>query len=305
MSSIPIQPIAITGAGGWLGTELLEHLLAVWGPENVKANVICFGSSRRQISLSDGTKLQIEDFADAQSVLGGVELGGLVHLAFLTRDKVADRPLDSYVFENLKLTSKALQVIEVSKPRWVATVSSGAALKAPEFEQIDLDIVANPYGFLKHGEEVLLADACTRVGANLSIGRLWGAGGLFMPRNLAYALSDFIQKAKAGQVIEVKAPHSVFRRYCDAGQFMQLLLLVAQDRQRCTFDSGGHLVEMGALAANIAGATGASVHRAAYDESLPANFYYAKSGQYEELCESYGLAPLALAEIIDRTLTGH
>lgn len=302
MTKVPVGKIAISGAGGWLGTELLELLLVEWGWNAVRENVICIGSYQREIRLSNGLSLNVLTFEQAHFI--GV-LDGFVHLAFQTRDKVHKLGHAAYVEANMGITSNALKLIQRSSPKWVATVSSGAVLESPQSAKLEKDIASNPYGFLKNVEETMLRALCCDTGINLSIGRLWGAGGAYMPLNPAYALSDFISGALVNNTINIKSARAVHRRYCDASTFMRVLLLAGVNSRETVFNSGGEAVELAELAQLISSKTGASVSRGAFDSRLPPDSYFPTDASFSDLCEKYGVKETSLEHLVSATVSGH
>jgi len=301
MSSNGDAKIIVTGAGGWLGTEYLESLLLEMGGKALQSRVVCLGSHERDITLSDGTTLEIQ-------LLSGfkiqTEVEGLVHLAFLTRDKVAQMSAESYAYANLSITSSAIQIIENLKPRWVATVSSGAIFSTPG-GPLENRLSDNPYGFTKRVEETLLISACESVGANLAIGRLWGAMGRHMPINRAYAVSDFIEQAKSTGAIQVRAEHEVYRRYCLASEFMTVLTQTAAANPFVSFDSGGEVIELGTLADAISSKTSAKVLPRRLNSESKVDNYFPKGDTFEQLAKEVGVSLTGLEGQINRTLLSH
>jgi nucleoside-diphosphate-sugar epimerase len=293
--------IVVTGAGGWLGTEYLEVLLEALGGKAVKEQVICLGSKKRTKVLSDGTELQI--FALTEVDFSG-RLAGLVHLAFLTRDKASRMSLESYSYANLQITSAAVRLIETNKPKWVATVSSGAVFSSPG-GPLENDLQANPYGFTKRVEETLLTSACEGVRANLAIGRLWGAMGRHMPINRAYAVSDFIAQAMEAKGIKVHADHEVFRRYCLASDFMKVLVDSAKSSPFVTFDSGGEITELGGLAKMIADSIGVPMLERPLRRGSTPDRYYPTSDYYEKFASTQGILLANLSTQVSSTLLSH
>ncbi|MDH6537268.1 NAD-dependent epimerase/dehydratase family protein [Aurantimicrobium minutum] len=293
--------LVITGAGGWLGTELLEKLLEEHGPEKIINNVVCLGSHSRTKTLSDGTEIPVQLFTDSIEIQ---DVAGFVHLAFLTRDKVATYGTEDYSFRNLAITSRAIELIEQIRPRWIATVSSGAVFSKPggPLENI---LTANPYGFTKRVEETMLTQVAQEIGANISIGRLWGAMGSFMPVNRAYAVSDFIVQAHSAQQISIRANHEVWRRYCDAGEFMEVLITAAENLKKTSFDSGGELIELGNLATTISSLMDANTLVSRPNSSGNADRYFPEATQYESLCNELQIHQKKLVDIIRSTLSGH
>lgn len=303
MAQIPISRIAVSGARGWLGRELMEGLLSDWGWEALKENTFCLGSSSGQITLSNGMNLPVTPF---ESGIHIEDLDGFVHLAYLTKDKARGMTSDSYIANNLRLTSHALSLIGKLQPRWVCTVSSGAAVHAGnESEAQAPQLQENPYGFMKATEEALLRAECGLRGINLSIGRLWGAAGSRMPPNSLYAISDFIQCGLRGQTIQVQAKHEVWRRYCDAGTFMKLLVLAAHDNKQIVFDSGGPLIEIRKLAEIVSLLTSRpfTFSEVTSDETI--DDYFPRGNNFEDLCANYGLPVASIESLVQETLNGH
>lgn len=295
------EKIILTGAGGWLGSEYLEFLSSHYGDEWVTQHIICLGSSRRTHYLSSGLQIQIELLDSYQTYKSVV---GVIHLAFLTKDKVPTRGFESYCAENAQITSNALRIIERSKPKWIATVSSGAVFSSPQ-GPLENNVRSNPYGFMKRVEETLLIDAAQKIGANISIGRLWAAMGMFMPINPGYAISDFILQSQESAEICIKAEGAVYRRYCSSSEFMRILVESAQEFEMTIFDSGGTLVEMSDLASYVAELTNSSVKFREISKEIAPNDYFPRGDQYEQIANSLGIDLTPLKQLISETLQGH
>lgn len=297
----PEKKLVITGAGGWLGTELLEKLLAEFGSENLKQSVICLGSKKRILTLSDQTEIPVSLLSEELNI---DSVNGFVHLSFLTRDKVADLGTPLYSFTNLSITARAIELIEQLKPSWIATVSSGAVLSSPQ-GSLENNLLQNPYGFTKRIEETMLQQVATQIGSHLAIGRLWGAMGEFMPVNRAYAVSDFICQTLQDQKISIRSGHNVWRRYCDAGEFMDLLTTVAQNKVFSSFDSGGELVEVGALAQQIAALSINSVKISRPQSTGIEDRYFPDSEKFESLANEFNISLIGLQELLAKTYNAH
>jgi nucleoside-diphosphate-sugar epimerase len=292
--------LIISGATGWLGKEVLA-LLESKNSGQFSYEVVPISSNERILETPSGNKLITKTYENFET-LQNVE--GFINLAFLTREKVSEIGYENYVLRNLEMISHACQVIESCKPKWVVLVSSGAIFKNRS-DELETSITDNPYGFLKRIEELLISETASRVGANVVIGRLWGASGRHMPINRAYALSDFICQAVEGGVIQIRSGHKVFRRFCDAAEFMDLLISLAQEGRSQIFNSGGPLIEIGELASGIATYfKGVDVIRS------PATFgpddnYYPRSKEFEELAQELAVVLSPISEQVKRTLTGH
>ena len=297
----PKHKVVITGAGGWLGTELLELLLSQHGSECVQNSVVCLGSRKRQITLSDGSPLEIFPISEN---INSENVAGFVHLAFLTRDKVDEYGTEKYTFNNLSITSRAIELVETLKPKWIATVSSGAVLSYPG-GPIENNLQRNPYGFTKRVEETMLTDAANRVGAHLSIGRLWGAMGKYMPVNRAYAVSDFIVQAITSNEINIRSGNKVWRRYCDAAVFMDVLTSSAERLELTRFDSGGSLIEIGELAELISDVSKAKLIIKRPNSVADDDDYYPDDEYFDKLAKLNNISQNKISDLIVTTYQSH
>lgn len=297
----PNKKLLITGAGGWLGTELLEQLLGHYGPEILQQSVVCLGSNSRILTLSDGTQISIIPLEQELKIS---RVDGFVHLAFLTRDKVALLGTEKYSFTNLSITSRAIELIEELQPAWIATVSSGAVFSSPG-GPMENNLLENPYGFTKRLEETMLSQVASQIGANIAIGRLWGAMGAFMPINRAYAVSDFICQALDNKKINIRSGGKVWRRYCDAGEFMNLLTTAAENQPLTVFDSGGELTEVGKLAQLIADQSEQEIHISRPNKNGGEDRYFPDENKYKSLAIEFNISLSDLQKLVAKTFHSH
>ena len=290
------KPIAISGATGWLGRETVAKLSHSMPIENL----ILFSSDGRNTVNNSGNSLPTENFSLAEV---SKSLEGFIHLAFLTRDKVSTIGFAEFVSKNISLISKACQIIETSKPKWVVLVSSGAILDRNSGEE-ETDIMKNPYGFCKRIEEALVLQSAQKVGANVVIGRLWGATGEFMLHNPAYAISDFIQTAHTKRKIEIKSGGLVFRRYVDAGEFMETLIRAAILGEHTILNSGGAKIEIGELAKLVSNEfSGVEISRPKQQDGI--DDYFPSGDEFERLALKVGVKLSDLTTQVSRTVKGH
>ena len=289
------KKIVITGASGWLGRETI----AVFSKTDYDLRL--FASEKKNINLHDNGNFEA-------NALHSIDLSenceGFIHLAHLTREKVSKLGLQNFIYENLVLTSKAAQIIQSTKPKWVVLVSSGAIFD-PINNEIDPNILTNPYGFGKQIEELIVRNACEIAKANLVIGRLWGASGKFMVPNNAYALSDFIESSITHKQVKINSPYDVFRKYVNAGQFMEVLVKLAQNGRNLTINSGGFLAEIGEIAKLVAASINKTkIIRPKHDGSQ-ANTYFPKDEDFNALATEMGVNLLSINDQIDLTISGH
>jgi nucleoside-diphosphate-sugar epimerase len=287
--------IAISGASGWLGRESLEVLEGL-----ACQDIELFTSNGRELLFENGEKRSSKSFLNSNPPS---TLDGFIHLAFLTRDKVELVGSKEFITTNMSLISKACQLVEKSKPKWVVIVSSGAILDRNSGE-LESNIQSNPYGFCKRVEEILITQSANKVGANVVIGRLWGASGKHMPRNHAYALSDFIISAQAKKKITIKSGGQVIRRYVDAGEFMEVLIKTAISGESRTVNSGGPRIEIGELASLVAlHFVGVEIERSPVE--LTVDDYFSRGDDFEKLASALGISLSDIKTQVSRTIQGH
>jgi len=288
--------VAVSGATGWLGLETIERVSQILDLKDL----ILYSSNGRGISRSTGSNLETISFISATPP---ESLDGFVHLAFLTRDKISLFGHSEYVAKNISLISKACAIIESSRPKWVVLVSSGAIFDR-NTRDLESDSLKNPYGFCKRIEENLILDSASKVGANVVIGRLWGATGSLMPPNPAYAISNFIYGAHSQRKIDIKSGGLVFRRYVDAGEFMETLLKAAISGEHTIVNSGGPKIEIGELAKLVSNEfAGVEISRPEEQEGV--DDYFPSDDEFESLALKVGVKLSDLPIQVSRTVKGH
>jgi nucleoside-diphosphate-sugar epimerase len=291
--------VAITGASGWLGRSTLEVLLAS-GYDMTK--VIALASTKKEIHLSDGTIVQSHPISSTPPEIAETEM--LIHLAYLTRDKVKETGFEKYVLTNLDLTSIALSWLEKYQIKSFITVSSGARNNQSTGNP-ETDLRDNPYGFLKRIDELIFEDQCKRRGINSVVTRLWGATGKDMQDAGKYAIGNFVISALEKNRIEITSGHRVVRRYVDSREFMDVCFQLAKAGKSENFDSGGPEVEIGELATEIALqlGTGVEVSRAA-SATQHDDLYFPKGTDFEKLAKSVGVRLSNISLQINNTISG-
>ena len=289
--------ILITGASGWLGKAAIYMLHNELNLE--KEDFLLFSSTDKQINVR-GNIFNSYGLLDSKlDSFRNFKIGGIIHLAFLTREKVNKVGHENYVSTNRRITEKIEEIIDFFEPKWVTTVSSGAANFNSE------DIKKNPYGFLKMKEEEKIFQLSQKYDLNYSIGRLWGAMGYDMPINRNYAISDFICQAIIDKRIRVTADKLVFRRFVADTEFIETCLKSAISGYNDVFDSGGEKIEVRDLASNVANIFGLNDVNSSTPKEDPDN-YYPVNEQYADLRARLKLPkPEGLNTLIERTIEGH
>ena len=291
--------ITVTGASGWLGKSTLEVVRA---SGHDMSKVVALASSKKDIVLDDGLLIQAHPITDPPDQIQETEI--LIHLAYLTRDKVGTVGYDRYVLTNLDLTSIALSWLASFQINSFITVSSGArndqSTGAPE-----TNIRSNPYGFLKRVDELVFEEECKRRGITSVVARLWGATGLDMMDAEKYAIGNFVVSALKNQKIDISSGHKVVRRYVDSREFMQVCIELAKSGISANLDSGGPEVEIGQLAQEINRQLGGRlVISRPLDSNRDDDMYFPKSAEFEEFARILGINLASIEEQISNTIDG-
>lgn len=253
--------IVVIGASGWIGRTAIEALYGALGPEAFRERVICFGSSARTLSLVNGEPVPQAPLANLGNLSAWPSL--VLHLAFLTKDKVGGMPEVDYLANNQLISNTVAAALEQIGADRLFVASSGAAAFANNASAApDLRL----YGRLKKADEDRFAEwADAASGRRAAIGRLYAVSGPFINKPETYALSDFILAALAGRPVQVHAPNAVYRSYVAVREVLSVvfaLLLGEANNSRMRFDTGGEALEMGALAAEVVRVLGGRAERA-------------------------------------------
>jgi len=221
--------------------------------------------------------------------------------AFLTRDRVADMPLDEYVAANRALTERLLHATRLPGVRLALTVSSGAAVHP--HDALDRRIEDNPYGYLKREAENRLAQAAADSGAVPVVVRAWSISGAHVQKPDGYALGSMIRDAEAG-AIRIMARRPVFRRYVLAEELLAVGIAEGGVGPAIV-DSGGELVEMGELASRVTQVVrpDALISRDEVDPRDP-DRYHSDGQDWETRCRRWDLASAPLERQIEITARG-
>ena len=137
----------LTGASGWFGRTALHVYEQAHGPEALRREVIPFASRERWVDFGspEGPVLA----RPLAAITEVPDPAGLMHLAFLTRDKPAELGLERYIASNRAITATVAQVLGAWPQLPVVTTSSGDAAVL-DGQPPDLD--GNPYASLKQEE---------------------------------------------------------------------------------------------------------------------------------------------------------
>lgn len=291
--------IVIVGAGGWIGRSALEMLHAALGAEEFSRRVVCFGSSARDLSLADGSLVAQAPLAQLAALPPRPSL--VLHLAFLTKDKVAGMAEADFIAGNRQISDLVVDSLDRIGADRLFVASSGAAAFAEDpVAAADLRL----YGRLKRDDENRFAAwAGTAPGRRAAIGRLYAVSGPFINKPETYALADFILAALANRPVVVRAPVPVYRSYVAVRELVSLVfadLLACEAPAVLRFDTGGEPLELGALADKVADVLGGRAERASIGEG-PANRYVGDHGNWLQLLADHALDHVPIERQIAET----
>lgn len=284
------DPWILTGASGWFGRTALWEYEALHGPEALRSDVVACASSAKLI-----------DFGSPHGPIRAVGLdaleqihnaAGLIHLAFLTRERVADIGLERYIHTNRTITAGIAAFLRQNPCIPIITTSSGAAAVLDGHPP---DLEGNPYASLKQEEEALWRrSGSSRMAA---VFRVYAASGRFIKESRLLALSDFLVKANAGQQIEVRSQRPVIRSYVHVGTMMRLFWAILRSPLTPGFlqvDACMETLSLVELARIISRLWGLPDPLVSIDSSLDADRYAASAGPFRQLLKRYAIASLDL-----------
>ena len=297
------ERFAVTGASGWVGLAALDLLHAALGPEAFAERVTAFVGTPRRLDLGGGRAIDalgldaLGEHVAASTVL--------VHLAFVTREQVADHGADRYVAENVGITARVLDAIAAGTPRGLLYASSGAVHGTGP--RLAADLEGDPYGTLKHLDELAFGEACRRAGTRLAVPRIFNLGGPYLRKPKVFALADMIRQAAAGGPVRIKATRPVWRSFVDVRDVVTVCLawLLAGDEQDAvTFDTAGEQpVEMQGLAERVIAVLGrpdVAIERTLDPDAEPSS-YVGDGAALHALAASLGIPLASLDEIVEAT----
>lgn len=237
-ASAPVQKILLTGASGWIGRETISILKPILGDEF--SSRVTMAGSRDAIIVVDEHTHHVQRLQDIST---DQKFDVVIHLAFLTQDRVIELGADEYSRQNRDLTSTVYHLCQKTNAEYVFLASSGAA--DPQVWADYEDPSKKLYGQLKMDEEELFQ---TLEGAFVEVGRIWSISGGQIQKPQKYALGDFIIQAKSTGDIEMHTAKPIERAYVDAGEMMKVFILNLLKGGTGIIDSGGFQTSLQNLA---------------------------------------------------------
>jgi nucleoside-diphosphate-sugar epimerase len=287
----------LTGASGWFGRTALWEYEQLYGAEALRSDVVACASSAKEIDIGSPHGPVQAVGMEALDTIG--EASGLIHLAFLTRDRVAAFGVEPYIEANRAITARVADFINRNPAIPILTTSSGAAAV---FDNGVVNLSGNPYAALKQEEEELWRNSgAERMAA---VFRVYAATGRFIKGPKVFALSDFLCKALAEQRIEIRSEGPVIRSYVHVGTMTRLFWSMLAQPGGPGFvqvNAAMQTLSLVELAEAISAVWGLPDPLFRIDPSLPIDDYRADSGPFLALLREHGIEVPGLEEQLRET----
>lgn len=216
----PDSRVAVLGASGWVGTALVDQILAT-DPDLAPDRLRLFGSAARPSFLRD-RELRIEALDGAPGLGEGDWL--ILHAGIVGADRVQDGDLDVMRQRNDAMLRQVMALAETGATHRLVFFSSGAAAR-PE--------VGGPakqaYARMKRDHEAQVATWSQRTGGPVLIPRVFNLGGPFINHAEAYALGDFILQCAHQGRIRIGSGDRVSRSFVHVAEMARGVLDMAVD----------------------------------------------------------------------------
>jgi nucleoside-diphosphate-sugar epimerase len=286
------QSVAISGASGWLGRQLMAIYSS--NPNFKQENFIAITSKRQKIQI--GNKVVTTTNFQANEKYSTIDV--YYDFGFLTREKISEIGPEKYFEANIQIIENSLSFISKWKPKKVVLSSSGAIYSPLENNQNDL------YGSLKRIQELRTQEVCDKLGIDLIIPRIFNLSGVGIYKINTFAISNIINSALLGSEIIITSNAPVVRRYCDINEFLTLLISLTNKNYTGIFDTGGEKIEIQELTSLVVKKVKSKslITYPTIDASLKSDEYFSTSTEYENLLDkNVGKAPLPIESQIEIT----
>ena len=235
-----MRSIVIYGARGWMGKSAISVLRKTFF-NDFDLELTLIGSKNSQIDI-DGVNFSILDPDSAKKSIKDIDV--FLNAAFLRREFLKSITHEGFVNRNNELSEFAFSILDKFKPETFINLSSGAAARD------SLNLLDDPYGFLKQDWEKRFAAECSSNSVKFINCRIYSLTGRFINEFENLAISQFIQSALNKKKIFVNSEKSI-RTYVDSETLCELLFSMAFKGVSASFDSGGVKTTMGNLANSI------------------------------------------------------
>jgi nucleoside-diphosphate-sugar epimerase len=285
--------VLVTGASGWFGRT------AVAMTRESGLALLATGSKDQQIEI-DAQSQAVQ--AQSLEVISAFRPTVVIDTAFVTRERLSVLGHKAYVETNQKLIDQSLAIAALPSVRKYIGFSSGATMHLAGHTSFSLE--ENPYAAQKRIYESRISEMAAELQSNVSVARVWSVTGYYCTKPRAFAFTDLIAQAKLG-LIEIKAKHPVYRRYCSIDDVIALAMLPAAPRSNPIFNTGGDLIELGELAkvvVDLVNPNAEILHH--IDPQLTPDDYHSDSKHWGQLVQSANLTRDSISDQVTRVASG-
>jgi len=281
--------VLVTGAGGWFGRT------AIAMTREAGLELLATGSKDQQIEI-DGESQAVQ--AQSLEVISAFKPTVVIDTAFVTRERLPILGHKTYIETNQKLIDQSLEVAALPSVRKYIGFSSGATKHLAGHTSFSLE--ENPYAAQKRIYESKISEIAANLHSDISVARVWSVTGSYCTKPGAFAFTDFIAQAKLG-LIEIKAKHLVYRRYCALEDVLALAMLPSAPGGNPIFNTGGDLIELGELAKIVVDLVNPNAEiRRQIDPQLTPDNYHSDSKEWGELVQSAKVTNDSISDQVTR-----
>jgi nucleoside-diphosphate-sugar epimerase len=281
--------IAITGASGWFGSVFISYYINQFGKNEALKNLLLFSSDGRDIRVS-GVDFNTFLLKEIQYIKADY----IIHAAFLTRDKISALGEYKYKKINSEITRYVELFLDKNNVKSMFLLSSGAASQVGNEKDI--------YSEMKLDEEALYK---RKVGS-INIFRIFAAISTDMPNRDWSALSNFINKARKNEDIEMHAEGQVIRSFVSFDDLSKLIIamILKGTKGVLEIDAVSEDIEIISLARYIAKKAGVNMLlKKNFCSETIVSKYTGDSGKFIKLCHDCNLEPIKIKDQIDLILS--
>jgi nucleoside-diphosphate-sugar epimerase len=254
--------------------------------------LLATGSKDQQIEI-DGQSQAVR--AQSIEVISAFKPTVVIDTAFVTRERLPILGHKTYIETNQKLIDQSLDIAALPSVRKYIGFSSGATMHLAGHNSFSLE--ENPYAAQKRIYESKISAIAAGLQSDILVARVWSVTGSYCTKPESFAFTDLIAQAKLG-LIEIKAKHLVYRRYCALEDVLALAMLPSAREGNPIFDTGGDLIELGELAKIVVDLVNPNADiRHRLDKALPPDNYHSDNKDWGQLT---GMAKLGLDTLRDQ-----
>jgi nucleoside-diphosphate-sugar epimerase len=285
--------VLVTGAAGWFGRT------AIAMTREAGLELLATGSKDQQIEI-DGKSQAVQ--AQSLEVFSAFKPTVVIDTAFVTRERLPILGHKTYIETNQKLIDQSLEVAALPSVRKYIGFSSGATKHLAGHTSFSLE--ENPYAAQKRIYESRISEIAANLQSDVSVARVWSVTGSYCTKPQTFAFTDLIAQAKLG-LLEIKAKHLVYRRYCALEDVLALAMLPSAPGGSPIFNTGGDLIELGELAKIIVDLVNPNAEiRHQIDPQLTPDDYHSGSKDWGQLVQSAKFTNDSISDQITRVAGG-